>query len=341
MGALDNCINRLITDKVLLNAAIRVGRKDEILIDSYFSHTVSELCDKTLFDMASVTKIVATTSLALVAMSKNLLSPSDKADKFISVPKDKKELTVGHLLTHTMGFGHKNLCVEGVNYDNVAEYILTIPNDTDIGSKVLYSCPGYILLGKILEKVFGERLDALLKKYVTEPLGMTDTGFLPESNKRFAPCNFRGSQGCVNDYNCEYLGGVAGNAGVFSNICDLTKFAKMLLCDGAPIIDKDIFALAAKNHTPKLEESRAFGFLYVDEKYNQTGRLFPKGSIGHCGHTGQSLFVHRASGLYAIVLTDATATLARGNKELSYDYGIVCDMRQQIHNALADDLKNI
>ena len=339
MGALDRCVNRLITDKVLRNAAIRVGRHNDILIDSYFSHTDTSLCDKTLFDMASVTKIVATTSLALVAVSKGLISFSDCVEKYYSVPDTKKGLTLQHLLTHTMGIGHKNLCVEGVNYDNVAEYILSIPNDVAYGTEVIYSCPGFILLGKILEKVFGERLDVLLAKYVTDPLGMTDTCFLPSCEKRFAPCNFRGEAYRVNDYNCDYLGGVAGNAGVFSNINDMTRFAKMLLSYGSPIIDKDVFTQAVKNHTPQLGTSRALGFVYTDKKYEQTGKLFPKGSIGHCGHTGQSLFVHPQSGLYAIILTDATATLARSDAEHKYDYSRVCRMRELIHDAVAEDIK--
>ncbi|MBE6704261.1 MAG: beta-lactamase family protein [Ruminococcaceae bacterium] len=338
MGALDQCVNRLITAGTLRNAAIRVGKNDEILIDSYFSHTDSGLCDSTLFDMASITKMIATTSIALAAMSEGRISCDDRVEKYFSVPIDKNELTLRHLLTHTMGFGHKNLCTKGVNYDNVAEHILSIPNDVKIGSKVLYSCPGYILLGKILEKVLGARLDVLLKKYVTEPLGMTDTCYLPDPKGKFAPCNFRGRYFNVNDYNCEHLGGVAGNAGVFSNICDLTKYAQMLLCGGYPIVDKEIFEMAVKNYTPKHDQSRALGFLYVDEKYDQTGKLFPKGSIGHCGHTGQSLFVHPGSGLYAIILTDATATLARSSNDNSYDYSVVCKMRQMIHNAIAEDI---
>ena len=153
-----------------------------------------------------------------------------------------------------------------------------------------------------------------------------------------ATCNFRGRPFNVNDYNCEHLGGVSGNAGVFSNICDLTKYAQMLLCGGSPIVDKEIFEMAVKNYTPKHDQSRALGFLYVDEKYDQTGKLFPKGSIGHCGHTGQSLFVHPGSGLYAIILTDATATLARSSNDNSYDYSVVCKMRQMIHNAIAEDI---
>ena len=343
MGALDKCINRLITNGTLLNAAIRAGTGDEILIDSYFSHTDHELCEKTLFDMASVTKIVSTTSLALIAIDRGLLTVSDKISEFYAVPDDKKELTVENLMCHTMGIGHKDLRADGVNYDNIAEHILSIPCDTKIGTDYSYSCPAFILLGKILEKVFGESLDVLFTQYVAKPLGMNDTCYLPSlKDHRFAPCNFRGEKHRVNDYNCDFLGGIAGNAGVFSNITDMTAFAKMLLSKGSPIIKSKTFTEAVKNHSGEnFPLSRALGFLYVDKKYDQTGKLFPKGSVGHCGHTGQSLFVHPGSGLYAIILTDATATLAKKSPDMSYDYSIVCDMRKQIHNAIAEDLKNI
>lgn len=97
--------------------------------------------------------------------------------------------------------------------------------------------------------------------------------------------------------------------------------------------------IATKNHTPKMSASRAFGFLYVDEKYNQSGRLFPNGSIGHCGHTGQSLFVDLKSGLYTVILSDAT--IAGKEKYGSEKYDIVVKMREDIHNAIYKDLKDI
>lgn len=343
MTALDNCIKKLRDEKVLANAAIRVGKGDRILIDGYYSDGSTALCDKTLFDMASVTKIIATSSLALIAIDKGLMGIYDKASRYIAVPEDKSNLTIENLLCHSMGIGHKNLTADGVSYDNIAQHILSIPSDLRIGIDYAYSCPAFILLGKILEKIFGKRLDALLREYVTAPLGMDDTGYLPNPTSHdFAPCNFRGESHRVNDYNCDFLGGVAGNAGVFSNIADMTLFARMLLSGGFPIISKETFEEATKKRgNDSFSESRALGFLYVDEKYPQTGELFPRGSIGHCGHTGQSIFVHRESGLYAIILTDATATLSRQNADGSYDYGRVCKMREQIHNAIAKDIKNI
>lgn len=136
--------------------------------------------------------------------------------------------------------------------------------------------------------------------------------------------------------NCRHLGGVAGNAGLFSDITDVTKYVKMLLDYGAPIIKRETFCEAIKNYTKEMSASRGLGFLYVDERYNQTGKLFPVGSIGHCGHTGQSVFVDIKSGLYVIILSDATISTV---KKYGYeDYSTVMKMREDIHNAIKADI---
>lgn len=337
MNNLETYLDYIIADKSVENIAVRIGRGSEIVYEAYRS--VSGRIDKnTLFDMASVTKIVVTTPLCLIAIDKGLLSPSDKVSKFFSCPGDKKELTVYHLLTHTMGIGHKSLCSGENTYENIGQYILDIPSDIEIGSDVLYSCPGFILLGKILEKVFGDRLDRLFEKYVAEPLKMTSSSFLPNRSKDIVNSNRSlPDKGVVNDYNCRHLGGVAGNAGLFSNVSDMTKYVQMILNFGAPLFDFKIFDMATKNYTKKMAESRGLGFLYVDERYKQTGGLFRDGSIGHCGHTGQSVFADPDSGLYVIILSDATISSEKKHGTEVYDE--VIKIRENIHNAIKADLK--
>ena len=203
-----------------------------------------------------------------------------------------------------------------------------------------YSCPGYILLGRIVEGLFGDRLDRLFYSLVSEPLGMASSRFLPDRALDLVNSNLSDEErGLVNDYNCRYLGGVAGNAGLFSNIADMTRYAKMLLAKGDPIISRRTFDVAAKNYTAELGASRGLGFLYVDGRYEQTGGLFADGAIGHCGHTGQSIFADVASGLYVIVLSDATVcTEKRYGKE---KYSEVKEMRARIHAAIKADIENI
>ncbi len=330
MTLLENTINELVENGILSHAAVRVGMGDAVLYDT-FRGGVDE---KTLFDMASVTKIMATTMLALIAMDRGLLCIGDPIGKFFPTAKP---LTVKHLLTHTMGIGHKALNQDGNTYENIAERILYIPSDLPIGTDVRYSCPGFILLGKILEGIFGARLDACFDSMVAHPIGLQSTSFLPKDKERAVNSNSDPKAcGTVNDYNCRFLGGVAGNAGLFSCLSDVTEFVHVLLQKGKPLMGEDTFLSAVKNHTIGMSESRGLGFLYVDDRYQQAGGLFADGAIGHCGHTGQSVFVDYRTGLYAIVLSDATVSTVRKYGKEHYDE--VVDMRARIHKAIKQDL---
>lgn len=334
MKNLEGLLDSLVSAGAIEHIALRVGRGDDIIYDTYRS------ADKrTLFDMASVTKIVAATSIALIAIDRGLLSIDDTVGRFFRVPSEKREITIRHLLTHTFGIGHKSMLPSRSTYEDIQNYILSIPLDIPIGSDVRYSCPGYILLGRIIEELFGDRLDRLFYSLVSEPLGMASSRFLPDRALDIVNANLpEEERGLVNDYNCRYLGGVAGNAGLFSNIEDMTRYAKMLLAKGAPIISRRTFDAATKNYTADFGASRGLGFLYVDGRYEQTGGLFADGAIGHCGHTGQSIFADVASGLYVIVLSDATVcTEKRYGKE---KYSEVKEMRARIHAAIKSDIEN-
>ena len=330
MKNLNKVLDELIKNGTVGHIAVRVGCGDNIIADAFRGGVTEE----TLFDMASVTKIIATTTLALIALDKGLLSLDDRVDAFY---KTDKSITVKNMLTHTIGIGYKLLTVESITCDNVAEKILDIPSDIPIGSDVLYSCPGYILLGKILEKVYGKPLNESFDELVAKPLGLSDTSFLPADGQFVVNSNPEDHlRGIVNDYNCRHLGGVAGNAGLFSNLKDVTKYVKLLQCKGAPLFSENIFDNAVRNHTEGMSAARGLGFLYVDRRYSQACGLFPDGAIGHCGHTGQSVFVDYRTGLYVIILSDATVSTAK--KYGQENYNEVMDMRAKIHNAIKNDL---
>lgn len=339
MQRLEACADALLREKTVNNVIVRVGRGNEILFDLKRS-TERQLTDGTLFDMASVSKIMATTTLALIAMDRGALSPGMEVARFFPVPKDKQGMTVHHLLTHTMGIGHKSLTQSTGGYREIQNYILSIPSDLPPGTDVRYSCPGFILLGRILEQIYGQPLDQAFAQWVTKPLGMTETTFHPCPAADVVNANLDDALvGVVNDYNCRFLGGVCGNAGVFSNLKDTTRFASLLLSRGVPLVSPQTFALAAQNHTPAMSESRGLGYLYVDSRYDQAGGLFADGAIGHCGHTGQSVFADPESGLYVIILSDATiSTVKKYGREA---YGEVKKMRLDLHAAIKEDLEEI
>ena len=322
-------------DGTVSNIAVRVGKFGDIIGEVYSDGVNSQ----TLFDMASVTKIMVTTTLALIAVEQKKLSITDKVSKFFAVPGWYKDLTVFNLLTHTMGLASRDLTGNNITYDNIAEYILSLKGN-DVGKRVEYSCPAFILLGKILEKIYGERLDVLFENMVAAPLGLKSSGFKPDkTGHSIVNSNIADNKlGIVNDYNCQFLGGVAGNAGLFSNIEDITVYADMLLNGGGKLFSRSVLDMAAKNYTADMGQARGLGFLYVDENYKQTGTLFPVGSIGHCGHTGTSLFLNRESGLYVIILSDATVSIAKKYGNENYDE--VMQMREKLHNAIKNDLFN-
>ncbi|MBO5222012.1 MAG: beta-lactamase family protein [Clostridia bacterium] len=335
MQRLRETVDRLFEEKSLSHLGVKVALGDSVLCEFYRSRE-GTLDGRTLFDMASVTKILCPTMLALIAVDEGALRLSDPVSRFFSVSSEKEGLTVEHLLTHTMGIGHKNLTefFQG----EIGEYILSIPSDFPIGTKVRYSCPGFVLLGRILEKVFALPLNEAFCRWVAAPLGMNDTGFFPKRGLATVNANLREDlRGTVNDYNCRHLGGVAGNAGIFSHMEDLTKFVFLLRRRGEPLFSAETFALARQNRTRGMDESRGLGFLYVDGRYEQTGGLFPEGSIGHCGHTGQSVFLDPESGLSVILLSDATvSTVKKYGRER---YGDVMRMRHDLHAAIKSDLE--
>ena len=334
MVHLQTTIMEMIKEQSVSYLAIRMEHNDEILYEQFVSPD-GQLDSHTLFDIASVTKMVVTTSLALIALDKGLIHLEDPVSRYFDCPPDKEAWTIRHLLTHTIGYGHKSLC-EGDPAD-VAGKILHIPCDIPVGSDVLYSCPGFILLGKLLEKVYGAPLNVLFKEKVATPLGMNDSVFLPKGGAIVNSNQDEADRGKVNDYNCRYLGGVAGNAGLFSHMDDMSRFVKMLRENGHPLFSEKMFLEAVRNYTPGMSESRGLGFTLVDECYKQTGGLFPVGAIGHCGHTGQSVFLDRATGFSVIVLSDMTASVTR---KFGFDkYGVVMHGRERLHAAIKEDMK--
>ncbi len=323
----------LINENEISNIAIRVGRGETVLDELYFN-SVNE---DTLFDIASMTKILSTTMLMLMAVDRKLITLNTKVGNYFNVSTHYSNLRIIDLLTHTMGIGHKNLTQQGNSYDNIAEYILSL-KDIAPATDVLYSCPAFILLGKIVEKIYGKRIDCLFNEMVAKPLNMRRTSYLPNRNdSNIVNSNISVQDiGIVNDYNSRFLGGISGNAGIFSCISDLTVFVKTMLRSGSPLLSEDTMDIASKNFTENMSAARGLGFRYVDNRYKQTGDLFPVGSIGHVGHTGTSVFFNRESGLYVIILSDATISITKKYGKEIYDK--VKLIRQQIHNAIKKDL---
>ena len=289
--------------------------------DRSYDGSVAATLD-TVYDMASLSKLISTSMVALRLVEMGELCLSDTVNMFFEKSYDKGGISVKQLMTHQSGIAPYFDLSKGYSGGDIGAYvtekILSVPLEYKTGEHVRYSCMGFILLGKIIESITGKTLDVLAQELVFDPLGMKRTGYCPKTNPRFAhsvtaPTEYdvtsgRYIGGTVHDENARFQGGVSANAGVFSCIDDLCIFSEMLANHGATangcFLSRNTFDAAITNITPWGEEYRGLGFALKDEGMYPTGELFSPLSYGHTGFTGTSLFVDRATGMYLIILTN-------------------------------------
>jgi len=315
--------------------------------ERFFSENVN---GDTLFDIASCGKVLHTTTIAFQMMDEGKLSlDSTLGDFFPYAPEDKKRITIRQILTHTSGIIRyplqAELCAQGT--DAIAKEILSKPLAFEPGSLYTYSCNAMNLLGFIEEKIDGKLMEQMFMERVKKPMGMTRSCFkiLPEE-KNVAVCHRQRPPFpiCFDDENVTAMNRVCGAGGSFFSPNDVRVFVEGVMAKDERLFKKEYFELAERDYTSQLdwvpgrEEGRGLGFLFVNGRYPQTGRLFPVGSFGHCGHTGQSFFMNRRKNLYVIIMTNATRFNLIKYDFLREDYSEICAMRQEIHNEIYRDL---
>ena len=273
---------------------------------------------ETLFDLASLSKLVSTTMVALRMLERGEIELSDPLSRYFTIPEDapagRGDVTVGHLMHHNSGLTpHIPLWTLTDSPEGAVDVILRSKPWCAPGEQVHYSCMGYILLQKILEQVGSAPLDELARRDVFEPLGMHDTCYNPTSQNvvttEFSALHHEYLCGRVHDENASFLGGVSGNAGVFSTLDDMILFARMIAsggkCDAGLYLNPRTFEKAIYNATPGKNESRGLGFQLTPTFSRLTGALFAEESYGHTGFTGTSLYVDRETRLWGMLLTNA------------------------------------
>ena len=300
----------------------------------------------TYFDVASMGKVLVTSTLILQAIDRGFLNfENTLQDFFADVPEDKKNITIKHLLTHTSGIVRYQLTEQAAEkgIDSVAREILSHPLAYETGKNYIYSCNGYILLGFILEKIYGKALEEIYRNNIVEPLGLKRTSFEIDMDEPNAAICYRWkrteqTKQRFDDENILVLGKAAGSGGQQSCLHDIEKFIDAVVNKDDRLYSKSMFDIAEKNYTPDYSTGRGLGYLVVDENYKQTGNLFSIGSFGHCGHAGQSFFVNREQDMYVIILTNATRHLNMKNNFNGYNYDEIMKLREDIHNEILSDL---
>ena len=271
----------------------------------------------TVFDLASLTKVVATLPAVFKLLENGLIRLDDPVSYFI--PKfgqfGKEQIKIRHLLTHTSGLpAHRQYYQRSLNTEQILESIYQQELEVPTGSKVIYSDLGLITLYKLIEIVTGEQFEDFVKREIFEPLEMTETDFTPKFERsRYAATEFTPKLddykcGIVHDENAESMGGISGHAGLFSTVRDLANFASMVENDGVfknkRILSRSTLQLARQNFTAFDREFRGLGWILKSPESSSCGDLFSPLSYGHTGFTGTSIWFDPEIKLHVILLTN-------------------------------------
>ncbi len=324
-------LEKAVTERAFPGAAYAVLHRDSIVaLDSVGRFTWEpdspEVEPDTVFDLASVSKVIATTSAAMMLVDRGKLDLDTRLGDILpgfvigmAPGSGKERVTLRMLLAHTSGLpAYETLFRNCDTPESLLRATLKLPLEAKPGTRTEYSDFGFILLGKVIEILSYKRLDVFCTREIFEPLGLTATRFRPleESRPLIPPTEddqtFRGRviQGEVQDENCFVLGGVAGHAGLFSNVGDVLGFAQCILARGRTPDSRQLFQpetldLFAKREGPSHETARALGW-DVPTAGSSSGRLFGPRSIGHLGYSGCSLWIDPDQQLAVTLLTNRT-----------------------------------
>jgi CubicO group peptidase (beta-lactamase class C family) len=289
-------------------ASVGVGR-----LDWAASPTPDE---NTLWDLASLTKVVGTTTAAMQLWDARRIDLDAPVQRYLPefTGQGKAQVTVRHLLTHSSGLpAWRPLYTEASTPTEAIALAIATPLDTLPGTRMLYSDLGVIILGQIVERLTGEPLDRYLEGHVFRPLGMRSTMYRPPGSllSRIAPTEqdpWRGRlvRGEVHDENAYRLEGVSAHAGLFSSGRDLARFARMLLGHGE-LAGARIVSAAAVDTFTRVQDAtlsnRALGW-EVPNGTNSAGHRLSAHAFGHTGFTGTSIWVDPDRDLFVILLTN-------------------------------------
>ena len=284
---------------------------------------------ETIFDIASVTKVAATTAIAMLLYQRGLLKLDTPLGNILPAFLDNRaqddlarRVQLRHLLAHNSGLpGYVEFFRTAANATELMNACLNLPLGAEPGARVEYSDPGFILLGKALEAILGEPLPAWAQREIFDPLAMTSTCFAPSPSSRSGipptendtTFRHRRIQGEVQDENAWLLNGAAGHAGLFSNVPDLLRFAAAILVSpsknvppGYPgtLFEPAAVELFSKRQGPE-GSPQALGWDTPSEN-SSSGRHFSPRSIGHLGFSGCSLWIDLDAGIAVALLTNRT-----------------------------------
>ena len=348
LAQMDAVIADEIAKKHLPGAVVLVGRKGRVVWrKSYGSRAVEPtqeaMTPDTIFDLASLTKIVATATSVMILVERGKLRLSDPVSLYIPELKGegRERITIEQLLTHVSGYAPDfDLSERWTGYDEAIKRLIKEPLRNPPGTRFTYSDIGFITLGEVVARVGGLPLDQFAQKNIFGPLRMTNTGFRPSAalKAHIAPTEKRRGQlsylgdtsanvgaegdvwlrGEVHDPTSYRMNGVAGHAGLFSTADDLAIYCQMILNHGSYGGVRILAPLTVAEMTrPRVVSSngatRGLGWDIDTNFSSNRGDLFPLGSFGHTGFTGTSIWIDPASEMFVVFLSNRVHPDGKGD----------------------------
>ena len=327
-GAVDAIIQQAIHERQIPGAVLVVGHNGQVIYRRAYGDRALEprretMTLDTIFDLASLTKVIATTTAVMQLVEQGKVRLNDPVAKYLPEfsQNGKEDITVRQLLTHYSGLD-PDLDLRTAWEGKETAYRMAFaerPEDAP-GSKFSYSDVDFIVLGALVERVSGEGLDEYAARHIFARLKMMHTRFVPPVawRAKIAPTQYDENEhmlrGVVHDPTARRMGGVAGQAGLFSTGDDLAKFAQALLNGGGGILSaQSVEKMTRPEQPPSAPVLRGFGWDIDSPFSSNRGDLLPVGGYGHTGFTGTSMWIDPTTETYIILLTNAVHPRGKGN----------------------------
>ncbi len=353
LTAIAGIVDKAIRSGKTPGAVVLIGNQDKVVYRQAFGYRAIKpkrlpMRIDTIFDLGSLTKVMATTTAVMQLMEKGKLRIEDRIAEHWPEFKvnGKEEITVCQLLTHYSGLRPSlEVSSRWAGYDAALKMITGEKPFSPPGTRFIYSDINFIILGELVRRISGQSLDVYCAEYIFKPLGMKDTRFKPSPSlrSRIAPTQYQHGKkgkilwGEVHDPVAYHMGGVAGHAGLFSTADDLATFAQTLLNGGSTKGLRILSPLTVEKMTtpqtpPNKMVLRGLGWDIDSPFTSNRGELFPVGSYGHTGFTGTSIWIDPVSKTYVILLTNRVHPDGKGD---------VGSLRSQIATLVASALKPV
>jgi uncharacterized protein YbbC (DUF1343 family)/CubicO group peptidase (beta-lactamase class C family) len=328
LGGVDSVIEQSVADGTIPGAVLVVGHDGAVVYRKAYGSRALEprrepMTLDTVFDLASLTKVIATTTAVMQLVEQGKVRMNDPVAKYLPefAQNGKDDITVRQLLTHYSGLEPDlDLKEPWEGKDTAYRMAFAETPQQAPGSGFVYSDINFITLGALVERVSGETLDGYTTKHIFAPLKMTRTRYVPAAawRAKIAPTQYDESEhmlrGEVHDPTARRMGGMAGHAGLFSTADDLAKFAQALLSGGGGILSPAAVAkMTSPEQPPAAPVLRGFGWDIDSPFSSNRGDLLPVGSFGHTGFTGTSVWIDPTTQAYIILLTNAVHPRGKGN----------------------------